>query len=170
MKKILYFLATASICFALSSCKKDEIGMTSTVDMAGQWYVQVDGAYNGSSEVMEDPFGMGRFLIYTYNTAANNSNEMIISDQGNFWDFSVKVACDPSGKTFSVSDGNNLAYDCKVTVTNGKIVENGATTPSGQPADYIEFYLLFSDDDYVPEYYDTMKFSGWRYTGFVNDD
>ena len=170
MKKIFYIVSCALICLALASCEKIGPEMTATVDMAGQWYVQVDGAYNDGSEDWEDPFDMGRFIILTSNTAANIPTEMIVNDLGSFWDFSVKVQCNPDAKTFSVNDGDNLSYESKVTITDGKIVENGTTTPSGMPADYIEFYVVFDDDDYVPDYYDKLKFSGWRYTGFVNDD
>ena len=55
-------------------------------------------------------------------------------------------------------------------VTGGKIIKNGATTPSGQPADAIEFYILFSDDRYAGDMYDRLYVHGYRYTGFVNDN
>ncbi|MDO5442804.1 MAG: lipid-binding protein [Bacteroidia bacterium] len=170
MKKLILFALAALAALSFASCEKIGPEMTETADMAGQWYVQVDGAYNDGSEDWEDPFGMGRFIILTYNTAANKATEMFVNDLGTFWDFAVKVSCDPVAKTFSVSDGENLSYESRVTITDGKIVENGTTTPSGMPADYIEFYVVFDDDDYIPDYYDKLKFSGWRYTGFVNDD
>ena len=37
MKRILYAIAMLGVLFA-TSCKKDEIGNTATVDMAGEWY------------------------------------------------------------------------------------------------------------------------------------
>lgn len=170
MKKLILFAFAAIAALSLASCEKIGPEMTEGVEMAGQWYVQVDGAYNDGSEDWEDPFGLGRQIILTYNTSANKATEMFVNDLGSIWDFSVKVSCDPVSKTFSVSDGENISYDCKVTITDGKIVENGTTTPSGMPADYIEFYVVFDDDDYIPDYYDKLKVSGWRYTGFVNDD
>lgn len=170
MKKLIIFAIAAFAALSFASCEKIGPGMTETVDMAGQWYVQVDGVQGGSTEGLEDIYGMGRFIIITCNTAANIPTEMIVNDLASFWDFSVKVQCDPDAKTFSVTDGENLSYESKVSITDGKIVPNGTMTPSGMPADYIEFYVVFDDDDYVPDYYDKLKFSGWRYTGFVNDD
>ena len=169
MKKVLYILAAAAMTLLLS-CQKDPIGGTAVQDMSGQWYVTVDGAYNDGSEDWEDPFEMGRFVIVTSNTSANVATEMLINDLGTFWDFNVKVNCDLKTMTFSAIDAENYSYESKVTVTDGKIVKNGATTPSGQKADYIEFYVVFDDDEYIPDYWDKLKFSGWRYTGFVNDD
>lgn len=170
MKKIFYILSCALVSLALASCEKIGPEMTATVDMAGQWYVQVDGVQGGSTDGLEDLYGMGRFIILTCNTAANTPTEMIVNDLGSFWDFSVKVQCNPDAKTFSVTDGENMSYESKVTITDGKIVPDGTMTPSGMPADYIEFYVVFDDDDYVPDEYESLKFSGWRYTGFVNDD
>lgn len=172
MKKIFYIAIAAFAAMAMASCQKVEAGATEGVEMAGQWYVTVDAAYDDpAEELWEDPFDLGRVIIVTSNTAANKNTEMFINDLGNVWDFSVKVNCDPVAKTFSVSEGDNWSYDCKVTVIDGKIVENGATTPSGMPADYIEFYVIFDDDDYLADgYYDKLKISGWRYTGFANDD
>ena len=60
-----------------------------------------------------------------------------------------------------------------VSITGGKIVKNGTKTPSGMPADYIEFYVSFSDDlileQYLPEG-TRYKVTGFRYTGFVEDE
>lgn len=170
MKKLILFAFAALAALSFASCEKIGPGMTETADMAGQWYVQVDGVQGGSTDGLEDLYGMGRFIILTHNTAANIPTEMMVNDLGSFWDFSVKVQCNPDAKTFSVTDGENLSYESKVTITDGKIVPNGTMTPSGMPADYIEFYVVFDDDDYIPDYYDKLKFSGWRYTGFVNDD
>ena len=107
--------------------------------------------------------------MLTYNTSANKADEMIIDDLGNFWEFKVKVGCDVEKRSFSADAAGNLVEDyedliCKVS--NGKVVVDGTETPSGQKADYIEFYIEFSDDDPGAVY----KISGWRYTGFENDD
>ena len=61
--------------------------------------------------------------------------------------------------------------DINVTITGGKIIKGGAVTPSGSKADYIEFYVSFSDDSYPAAYgYKNYKVSGYRYTGFVDDE
>lgn len=171
MKQIFKLFAIAAVLvFAATSCEKDPIGGTSVEALSGQWYVQVDGADSNGNITMEDPFGMGRFMVLTYNTVEDNGTDMYIDDMGNFWEFKIVAKGDNNSLTFSAGNAENLYYDCNVTVTDGKIVPGGAVSPSGQPVDYIEFYLVFSDDDYVGEYYDKMKFSGWRYTGFVVDD
>lgn len=181
MKKIFFAIcALATLTFA--SCEKEPVGGTATEKMAGQWYVQVDGYdTKGDSVVIED-FNDGRFILLTYNTAANEPNKIVVNDQAGFWDFIVRVNCDLNTLTFGSPDTlQNESYDCKVTLTNGKIVLGGATTPSGQKADYIQFDINFDDDDLsaygMPgvsygDYYgfDVYRVSGWRYTGLANDD
>ena len=86
MKKVLYFAALL-LCAGLTSCEKDEIGGTSTEATAGDWYVSCDAVDENGNVVegLEDPFGLGRFTVLTYNTAANIPSEMYIEDMGNFW-------------------------------------------------------------------------------------
>ncbi len=171
MKKVFYILVALSVCL-LSSCQKEEVGATATVEMAGEWYVTVDGYANGEV-VYEDPFDMGNFLVLTSNTAQNIATEMLLSDDpdNTFWDFKLKITADPANLTFSATDADNLNYDCKATVTGGKIVKGGAKTPSGQPADYIEFHVRFSDDEYADAgYWEDFFFHGYRYTGFAADE
>jgi len=181
MKKLFFAIcALATLTFA--SCEKEPIGGTATEKMAGQWYVQVDGYdTTGDSVVIED-FNGGRVLLLTYNTAANEPNKLFINDQAGFWDFIVRVDCDLNKMTFGSPDSlQNESYDCKVSLTNGKIVLGGTKTPSGQVADYIQFDINFDDDDLASygmpgvsygDYYgfDVYRVSGWRYTGFANDE
>lgn len=181
MKKLFFAIcALATLTFA--SCEKEPIGGTATEKMAGQWYVQVDGYdTTGDSVVIED-FNGGRFLLLTYNTAANEPNKLFINDQAGFWDFIVRVDCDLNKMTFGSPESlQNESYDCKVSLTNGKIVLGGTKTPSGQVADYIQFDINFDDDDLANygmpgvsygDYYgfNVYRVSGWRYTGFANDE
>lgn len=178
MKKVLYF-ATLLLCAVFTtSCEKEDIGATETVDMAGEWYVTVDGAdANGNViEGFEDLFGLGRIHVLTYNTSANKSNELIVDDLGNFWEFKVKTTCDINGLTFSTNTtaDNNLVDDygdINVTITGGKIIKNGGVQNNGSKADYIEFYVTFSDDPYPAKYgYSSYKISGVRYSGLVEND
>ena len=85
MKKVLY-LATMLLCMAFTSCQKEEIGGTATESLAGQWYVEAN-VVNADGSVIEDPYGLGRFQILTYNTSANNPSEIWIDDSKNFWNF-----------------------------------------------------------------------------------
>lgn len=174
MKKILYsILAIAFSIFAVS-CEKDPVGMTATVDAAGDWYVVADGcdADGNVIEGMEDFFGVGYWHLLTYNTASNDTNELYLSDLGNLWEFTVKVKLNLDALTFD-TDGKlvvNEVYECGVKIVGGKITPNGTTTPSGMPADAIELLVLFDDDSYAGAYYDVLKIHGFRYTGFVADE
>jgi len=177
MKKILYF-ATLLFGLTLTSCEKDDIGGTATEATAGQWYVTVDAADENGNLVagFEDLFGLGRVIMLTYNTSANNPNEMIVSDNSTFWDFKVKVNCDQQGLTFqtTTTENNNLVAgyeDINVQVTGGKILPQAGRQNNGSPADSIVFYVSFSDDDYPAAYgYKNYRVSGVRYSGLVEND
>ena len=98
------------------------------------------------------------------------SNEHVVYDNENFWNFQVELVADPASKTFK-TDGfkDNLAYDgCQVNVKDGKIVYGGTETPSGVKADYIELTVEFSDDEPVGVY--MYRLYGFRYTGLASDD
>ena len=269
MKKIVY-LFTLVLLFA--SCEKDEIGGTATESLAGQWYVHVDAVDENGDVVFSDDdlFGIGNFLLLTYNTSDNNQDVMFVDDLENFWTFKSKVDCNTSSLSFSISDekkyvyataydnsgevgtynnyyykannfdaemwawykegkkqyeagaiekdsldamlemyfkiaadtvsagyfikyaGNDFEvgqavvdYDeedneifdddvenaCNITISDGKILKDAATTPSGMPADSIVFYVEFDDDPYPGLYgYKNYRVSGYRYTGLANDD
>ncbi|PPL04656.1 lipid-binding protein [Parapedobacter indicus] len=174
MKKIfllplLYLFGTLLI----SSCEKDDIGGTNGEKTAGEWYVTVVAVDEAGNVVYEDDelFGIGHFHLDTYNTVANDPNEMWIDDNTNFWETKGKISVDPNALTFSGEDVQNEYYDSQFTVTNGKILLKAATTPSGMPADSIVFNLNFSDDDYPKELgFSSYLVSGYRYTGFAGDE
>ena len=180
MKKILYILAIAATTL-LASCQKTPVGGTKVQEMSGQWYVQVDIVDASGNVVLED-FNEGRSMVLTYNTASDADNVLYVDDLRNFWKYKVQVPCVIASKSFgSDSPVANEIYDCNVTLSNGKIVDGGATTPSGQKADYIEFLINFDDDDLAdqgfpgvsyPQAYGGVayKVHGWRYTGFAGDD
>lgn len=174
MKKVLYFM-TLILAVMLTSCSKEEIGGTATQQAAGDWYVTVVACDANDNVVFEDDelFGMGKWHCLTYNTAANDPTKMIISDQGNFRDYMVVVNVDLASMTFSTPNGDfaqNLSYDCKVKVTNGKIVLGGGKQVNGSVADYIEYNITFSNDDNAPAYYDHLKVTGVRYSGLADND
>lgn len=180
MKKLVY-MCMALLTFMVASCEKDEIGGTATEALAGEWYVTVDAVDASGATVYEDFFGLGKFMLNTYNTAANTSDQLWINDKGNFWNFAVKSTCDVNALTFTTNgevtntiasedeDGNT--YNCKVNIEGGKIMYGAATNPHGTAADSIVFYVSFDDDAY-PEYYGYAKYkvSGYRYTGLASDD
>ena len=177
MKKVLFF-ATLLLCMGLTSCEKEDIGGTATESMAGEWYVTVDAAdANGNVvEGFEDLFGLGKIHVLTYNASDNNPNVLIVDDLENFWGFKAKTNCDQKTLTFSTStsENNNLVDgydDINVTITGGKIIKNGGVQNNGSKADYIEFYVSFSDDAYPAAYgYANYKVSGVRYSGLEEND
>lgn len=164
---------------AFVACEKDEIGGTATQSTAGQWYVNFD-ACDESGNVPEgfaDFFGVGRRIqVLTANTAANNPNEMIVTDLSQFWDFKVKVSCDQQALSFqtTTNTANNLVEgyeELGVTITGGKIIPNAGRQNNGSPADSIVFYVSFDDDPYPAMYgYAKYKVSGIRYSGLEEND
>ncbi len=174
MKKLAILTIILSA-LVITSCEKDPIGMTATVNLAGEWYVNVDCVDDNGDLVYsgEDFYGIGKTILLTYNTAENVDNKMYVSDLGNFWEYTVQVDCDVNAYTFSTNGAvENEAYeDCEVTIESGKILLGAATNPHGTAADSIVFYVSFSDDPY-PAYYGFAKYkiSGYRYTGLVSDD
>lgn len=187
MKKSLYLFALMAMLVAFTSCEKDEVENTATVEMAGEWHVHVT-ALEGDEVADEDWFGDGYYNITTSNTAANVDNEMWLVDaNATFFPYQVKIDVNPSNMTFNSSTNADNLFGASdylatnfgiegagetVTITNGKIVKNGTTTPSGQPADYIEFYVSFGGDPFPGAYgvNKEYKVSGFRYTGFVEDE
>ena len=150
MKKVLY-LATMLLCMAFTSCQKEDIGGTATESLAGEWYLMasVDGS----------PI-YGPFHLLTYNTSANNPNEIWIDDSKNFWDFKVKGTGDINTLTFSAANAQNMKYDCTVNITNGKIIKNGGTQNNGSPADLLMMDVEFSDDPGTIYHLEGVRYSG----------
>lgn len=164
IKYTLLFLAT----IVLASCSKEDIPMTSTVELAGEWTVTVDAVDASGNVIMEDPYGMGPIMVITYNTNANDGKEIWLDDLGNFWEFKVKVPCQVGARTFgsdsSLTDVNN---GIGVTVKDGKVTVNGAKIPStGTPTDAFECKVTFDDDDNGLIYW----IHGYRRSGFAADE
>jgi len=136
----------------------DDQGGTSTQEMAGDWFVTTSV---GGTQVADYA------RITTYNTSANNGQEMWIDDNHNIWDFKVKTPINYEAKTFSGSGLHSSVdgYDVNVTITNGKIIKGGATTTGGNKSDAIEFDAEFSDDPGT-----IYRISGYKRTGFVEDE
>lgn len=164
MKKYLILLFTA-LTFSLVSCEEDtEPGGTSVEKMAGDWWVTAHVMDNG---VDVGDTGVGHFRMQTFNTASNSVTEMWLEDGAHFWDYKVKVGVDYESRTFSTPNFvDNMAYESKVKITEGKVLENAAKTPSGMPVDSIVYFIQFDDDEDGLTY----KVSGFRRSGFPADD
>lgn len=164
MIRYIKYTFIAVFAMLMASCQKDDIPMTSTVDLAGEWMVTayVDG----------EPI-YGPFMVLTYNTNTDDGQQLWLNELEGFWSPSmqVKVPCKVADKTFG-SDAPltnlNAAPDGSpftVVVKNGKVVFGGTVTPSGMPADAIEYQVTYSDDPTT-----TYTFKGYRRTGFTSDD
>jgi hypothetical protein len=165
MKKILIAFV---FCTFFISCKKelDDPGGTATQKMAGEWWVQL---YNPNGSLAYPASYRGH--LYTYNTSAN-TNEIWIDDysdpQGNLlWDFKVKVPVDLSTLTFSASKVTSVVpgYGIKVSISEGKVLQEAAKTKSGNAADSIYMKVEFSDDPGT-----IYSIRGHRRTGFFEDE
>lgn len=193
MKKITYFVALLLMGMTFSSCEKEDIENTATVNMAGQWYVTIDGADENGDVIpgYEDYFGVGRVLLLTYNTADNNSTEMYVDDLGAFdvatyydnggypdYAFKCKVGIDYKNLTFSSNSAENESeingYDSDlypITITGGKILKGAGHQNNGSVADSIVFYVTYEGDPWYPDDgYAMYKVSGIRYSGLAEND
>lgn len=151
MKKVLY-LATMLLCMAFTSCQKEDIGGTATESLAGDWYLVA--SVNGN------PI-WGPFHLLTYNTSANNPNEIWVDDQKNFYTFKVKATGDINSLTFSAASAQNQNGDeITVNITNGKIVKNGGVQKNGSPADLLMMDVEFSDDPGTIYHLEGVRYSG----------
>lgn len=206
MKKVLYFM-TMVLALTLTSCSKDEPGGTETQSMAGEWYVTVD-AIDASGNVV-DAWQVDPVIIRTFNTSSNSSTKMYISDCSRFsygidyagyngyWEifgFYMPIDVNLVNGTFSTpADAKNLmpnyAYDdygyeqySTISITNGKIIENGGVQKNGSPAASIEFDIKVANDYtdrcyattdagyYAENGIDHFHVKGVRYSGLVNNE
>lgn len=173
MKKALYIISILSLALMVS-CKKDPVGGTATVSMAGEWVVAIDAVDAGGEVIYEDPYGAGwDTRVWTYNTSDNVPNKIYLDDIENeedyrFWEYKVLLDCDLATLTFS-GDVTDMINEINVKITGGRIIVNGTESPSGTPADMIEFYVVFEDDEYAGNLYDRLWVHGYRYTGLDAD-
>ncbi|HYD92331.1 MAG TPA: lipid-binding protein [Flavobacterium sp.] len=172
MKKI-NIVKTAVCAFSLillSSCD-DERGYDDygTEDMPsqalnGEWYIDVIDEATGTVYVQHA-------LHRTYD---DNNGRMWISDKIgensdgtpilSGWWLIAKADYNVENLTFSTTNEPNEADGSVVTITEGKILKDAATSLDGNVTDSIYFKGVF---DYDPE--STIIFAGHRVTGFEED-
>jgi hypothetical protein len=186
MKKLFIFLfAAVAVSFASCTQETDPEG-TAIEEMCGDWYVTYqnsleeyyfnfyDAGAMPSTDTLDnwiwiDYYGYGDLYsrMYTFNVASNASDTMFISDAKNYWYMKGKVNCNADDMTFQSDTVYNSLSDSYMKVLNGKILKDAATTPSGNKADSIIFYVRYFDDSRGFTY---TKVSGFRRTGFPADD
>ena len=158
--KLLIFLAFLS--FGMVSCDlgdDPEVGGTATEAVAGEWWVTLS---------LDGQDLTGYTELTTSNTAANVASEFLITDNAHQWDYKVKSPLNLAAQTFGGTGLQNLVpgYDITVDITNGKILENAATSTGGNVTDSIYFEISFSDDTPGTVY----QVAGYRRTGFLEDE
>ena len=164
MKKLFKnIMALLALSLLLYSCQKDfDVSGTATEAMSGDWWVEMSVQDKTNGEVLAN---YGYYELSTFNTAANTQDSMWLTDNNSFWQYKVKVAINPDNMTFAVDQGKDLIWDDTTTITNGKIIPNAATTPSGVNVDSIYFEVEWATD---PE--SVYIGSGYRYTGWEEDN
>lgn len=169
MKNIL-FITFISLILTACDLKEDfEIEKSQVVEVAGEWYVM----YNHET-LGEDPFGAGFTSLMTYNTAADDGQEIWLTDNGNFWDYKVKIPVNLETMTFG-SENTVVSvvedYTINVIINNGKIIKNASLQPSGVMMDSIYFEIWFEDlEDATETPNDKLLVSGFRRSGFLEDE
>lgn len=171
MKKNIFYLLLILLLFAACDEKEDwEQINSSTMEVSGEYWVHYDHTEYGA-----DPFGVGYTKLIISNTANDDGKEIWISDEGNFWDYKVKIPTNVETLTFggeqevpSIVEG----YEIGVKIMNGKIIENAVNNlASGVSADSIYFEVWFEDlEDATGIANDKLIVSGFRKTGFLEDE
>jgi hypothetical protein len=169
MKKYISIFALALVLglgFASCSTETDEpAGGTAVEKMAGHWVVTVDAYDEAGNLLYEDPYGMGEWNMYTYNTADDDADQMWLSDGNNFWGYTIKVNVDVNALTFDCKDlyiySDNDGNDVTCTITNGRIIPNGGLNVNGKPTDAIMYNIEFSDDPGSLYYVHGVRYAGF---------
>ena len=159
LKKISLLFLAITLTTSFVSCDNESDADISDValdelGMRGTWVVDIDA--DGDNQAFS--------TISTYNSADNSTSTMWLDDQQHGWGLKAKVNVDPNSLTFSGTDLDELYYGVTVTITEGQIVRNNATTPTGDVVDSIYFKAEFSDlPGVIWEYY------GYKSTAQVED-
>lgn len=174
MKKYISIFALAlvlSLGFASCSVETDEpAGGTAVEKMAGHWVVNTD-LIDGTDTIhnVYADYGIVDWNMTTYNTANDDTDLMWLSDNDNFWGYTIKVNVDLNTMTFSckdmyiytAKDEDGNPYDVFCTITEGKVIPNGGLNVNGKPTDAIQYNIEFTDDPGSIYYV-----YGVRYAGF----
>ncbi|QHT65986.1 hypothetical protein GXP67_04530 [Rhodocytophaga rosea] len=166
MKKYSILIIVLAV-LGLSACEKDdpEIINTATYPVSGEWWVTYQ--IRNEAGQLED-VGGGYYPLITSNTASNKPDSIWITDEGTYWDYQVKAGLDLPNKSFAVQEGQNVSYDSKVRIANGKVFLNEGRSTSGVVTDSLYMEVAF-DDDSEP-FGTTYIVSGHRRTGFLEDE
>lgn len=148
------------VLMSFSSCDEGgdaKPGGTTVEKFAGDWWISAtDSDGNTLFEHIKHS---------TYNTAANDNTMWIDDYEEGYW-IKCKVTVNIADGTFTATDAENLLDGSHVTITEGKIEKNAATSLGGHTVDKISFRAHF---DYDPDGYDIL-YEGHKRTGFLEDE
>ena len=159
MKKIIaIFLVTIGI-LSCDLGNEPEIQGTKIQEMCGEWYIEVFDE-NGALAAA------GYHLITTSNTASNTETDMMLDDH-ELWPCKVKCQVNYAGRSIIAASALSNEYNesIGVSIKEGKIIKDVATTTGGNKSDSIYIKLEFEDDpghDYI--------YAGYKRTGFLEDE
>jgi Lipid-binding putative hydrolase len=155
----IFRISAIIMLFSMSCTKKlENPGATNTVAMSNEWWVTLTLGGN-------DLLGT-HVLFSTYNTSQNVADSLWLDDLGNGYDFKCKVLANPKSLTFTTDSSQNLYYDIRVHIANGKIIPNGGMGKStGSIVDSIYMEASFGDDPG-----DTYIISGVARSRWAQDD
>ena len=161
MKFVNKIVFLVLITVAYSACtKKPDIENTSTVKMAGEFWVQTfeDGNLVNA---------LGFKKVMTYNTSDPNSGQVWFDDIKHIWPVKAKLDVDYPNLSFKAKTGiaNTYLTGKTMDVVEGKIIPNGGHSKSGVVVDSFYLKAKFSDDP-GPVY----EFKGHARTGFFEDE
>lgn len=165
---LCFFLVFAAGC---ETYKDYDIEYSPVYPLSGEWLVRF-------TDTSVTPSTSGLFVLSTYNTADNSTNQMWIrvtstsSAPANIaytGRFTGKISCDVAAKTFSGANVPNTYYTTGTiptfTITGGSIVIDGYDTATGGKSDKITFTII---DTRKPG--KTITVNGFRRTLWPDDE
>ena len=160
MKKFRFQILIILLITGFVSCETMddfEVEYSPAWPVSGEWWVTWE--FDDGTGDVSDHYGVGHVRFLTYGDVDNTGDSLWAWDYGEFWDIKVKTGLNVTSRTFSVSEGQNVAYDSKVTLQNGLVIER-------EDGDSIYMEIGF-DDDATP-YSTTYIVSGRRVKGFLD--
>lgn len=167
MNKIFGYIGVLIIGLVASSCDMGdvpEVGGTKVQAMAGEWFIKV--LIDGEDQEI------GYNLITTSNTAKNTDTDLLLDDHELLTDYDlppVKTVCKVNIPTLTFTKSSNLpnlhSGESSISIVEGKVLKNAATTSGGNKTDSIYVKFVFDNDPSIE-----WEYSGYRRTGFLEDE
>lgn len=163
--KIIFFALVSLV--AVSACENysdTPVEYSPIYPLSGEWRIKITDL-STNTLVTQTMYTFG-----TYNTSDNTNNEMWIrttsSMAGGLGTLRGKISCDVPGLTFGATNAADIsATGATFSITEGKIILDAVTMPSGVKADKISFNLTTSKVAGK-----TFLFEGYRRTLWPEDE